>query len=177
MHLRAKIYLIISFLITIFLILSLLFYFRLHIFSYVLFQSRLNAQEKLLCKTDYKLLLEACRELPVPIEKPARIYYSAKSISKYPPEGMSNISKRIIIGLKPTLIFVDDIGRMVIDMGNSHWSFGIYAYSKDFNEPFTGFYYGDRELVTGLWYYDEQYEYKTGYGEEIEALIQKNKFQ
>jgi hypothetical protein len=172
--LRAKKALIISFIITIVLILSLLFHFRLYILSYALFQGRFRSHKRLLCKTDYKLLLKACRELPKPIQNPGRRYYSAKSISKNPPEGMSSDSKKIIFNLNPTTFFVDETGRIVVDLGNSHWSFGVNAYPEDFNEPF--FYYGDRELVPSLWYYDEKYNYDPNYSNEIEAMIQRNMY-
>ena len=152
-----------------------LFHFRIHIFSFVLIQSRFRAQERLLCKTDYKLLLKACRSLPKPVQSPGRRYYSAKSVSKNPPEGLSRDSTKVIFNLNPTTVFVDERGRIVVDLGDTHWNFGVNAYPEDFNEPFPFFDYGNRELVPGLWYYDEQYNYDPNYANKIEAMIEKNK--
>ena len=83
---------------------------------------------------------------------------------------------KVIFDLNPTTVFVDERGRIVVDLGNTHWNFGVNAYREDFNEPFPFFDYGDRELVPGLWYYDEQYNYDPNFTNKIETMIKKNKY-
>ena len=51
--------------------------------------------------------------------------------------------------------------------------FGVVAYTEDYQKPpFAGFKFGDRELIPGLWYYDDGYN-NPEYDKKFEALLQK----
>ena len=157
--------------------LAILLYFKLYIFSFLPAGKPYLAQYRLLCKTDYKLLLKACRELPIPIQNPENpmlgIKYSAKDISQNPPAGMSNISIKVITSLNPKLISVYDTGLVIFFMGDTSWSFGISAYSEEYKGPIPESLFGDRELIPDLWYYDEHCRYDPNYINVINKLIKK----
>jgi hypothetical protein len=52
--------------------------------------------------------------------------------------------------------------------------FGVYAYPEDFKEPHDSFRYGDRKLIDGLWYYDEEYHYDPEeYGRRIDGWLKQ----
>jgi len=52
---------------------------------------------------------------------------------------------------------------------------GVMAYPEDFKETWPNFKYGHKELVPGLWYYDDLYEGDPKYDERVEALLKKRK--
>ena len=152
--------------------LVLLSYFRLDIISILLVRKQNNAQKRLLSETNYKLLLETCRKLPKPIQNHGRVYYSDETISSNLPEGFSG---EVILSLKPKMVYIDEDGRISIALGNTFWNFGVRAYPEDFKEPYSGFIYGNQELIPGLWYYDELYERNPNYDKIIDKMIKKNK--
>ena len=49
------------------------------------------------------------------------------------------------------------------------------AYTEDFKEPWPNFKFGDKELLPGLWYYDDLYQGDRKYDERIQALLKKRK--
>ena len=53
--------------------------------------------------------------------------------------------------------------------------FGVRIYPEDFNEPDRYFKYVDRELLPGLWYYDDGYIHNPEYDKRIDTLIEENK--
>jgi hypothetical protein len=52
--------------------------------------------------------------------------------------------------------------------------FGVNIYPEDFKEPKGNFKYGDRELLPGLWYYDEGYLRNPEFDKIIEKLIEEH---
>ncbi len=154
-------------------ILALLTYFGPYLFVTVFMINENNAQKRLLCETNYNLLLETCRKLPKPIQNQGRSYYSAKSISSNLPQGFSG---EVILNLKPERVYLDENGCVSIAFGHTFWHFGIRAYPKDFNGPLPSGVYGDRELIPGLWYYDELYQSNQNYSDVIDRLVKKNKY-
>lgn len=129
---------------------------------------------RLLCGTDHKALLEACRELS------RRASDGDVKVGKY------NIAKggvaeaasfpRAILNLKPNYIYIDenDCGRVMVEMFGGLDHFGVLAYSEDYKKPSRS-EYGDREILAGLWYYDDGYDRNPKYDKTIDALIAKYK--
>jgi len=130
---------------------------------------------RLLCKTDHQALLEACNKLSKQVAnrdlKPGKymvLINPDPEVSKFP---------RPILELRPRYVYLDDYsGRVLIEMtGALEVHFGVCAYPEDFKVPFKGFKYGDKELIPGLWYYDDAYRDNPEYEKIIEALMQKGK--
>ena len=123
-----------------------------------------GAYERLLCETDHQVLLETCRDILKKGDIEAGSKYS--DLSKLP---------QVIRDLNPRFVSVghDNFLCIVIRAGMSH--IGICAYPEDFKAPNEKFNYGDKEIIPGLWYFDEDYYFKPEYDKKIEALLQKGK--
>ncbi|MHC4632344.1 MAG: hypothetical protein ACYS9C_13905 [Planctomycetota bacterium] len=124
---------------------------------------------RLLCETDHQALLEACRELSrraAAGDLKHGMYY-VRSDSQ-PPQP--------ILDLGPNHVFIRYDGRVMLEMMGGLDHFGVYAYPEDYKEPpVMGFELGDKELIDGLWYYDDGYLNNPEYDKPIEALLQKRK--
>lgn len=125
----------------------------------------------LLSRTDYHDLLAAGREIlrqvPIPNGDPGE--FAIVPI----PKGVR--IPKIVRSLAPTGWDACSWGYLTIEMGHPMDHFGVRIYPEGFQDPQHGFFnYGDRKLLDGLWYYDENYRLGSGYAEEIEKLIQRN---
>jgi len=77
-----------------------------------------------------------------------------------------------IRNLRPHVVLVDYDRYLIIEMHGGMEHFGVRIYPDDVNEADSGFAYGDRKLLEGLWYYDEQYNYgREEYDKQIDGLI------
>jgi hypothetical protein len=152
-----------------------------------------RSRVRLLCQTNHKALLEACRKLSRQLaagELSRRL--AAGEISRIleaeedPNEDCYRIwirnSKELswlpkpILDLDPDKIYINEDGRVVLSVSFGRLGdFGLYAYPEDYKKPFERFQYGDRELIDGLWYYDQGYVHNPGYDKRIEALLRKKK--
>ena len=47
----------------------------------------------------------------------------------------------------------------------------MYAYPDGYEKHFPNARYGDRELLHGLWYYDDNYLHVPAYDAEIDAIL------
>ncbi len=65
---------------------------------------------------------------------------------------------------------------MMIEMHRGMDHFGVDLYAEDFREPYPDFKYGDRKLIDGLWYYDEQYQWSHKYDEVVESRLKRNPY-
>ena len=64
----------------------------------------------------------------------------------------------------------------MIEMMGGMDHYGVSVYREDYSgTQFAGFKYGDRELVPGLWYYDDGYDENPRYGKKIEGLLDGGK--
>jgi len=133
-----------------------------------------SARSRLLCRTNYHELLASGRDLwKMTVEgrvKPGVYRVARKSaspeISRFP---------RPILDLAPEVVSIDERGYVVIEMracGFDHC--GVIAYSEDFRlrHPEHN-YYGQRMLVEGLWYYDDQYTNNPEYDRIVDRLIRR----
>ena len=129
---------------------------------------------RLLCKTDYQALLEACNELSKQVAK-GNLKPGKYKVLISPDPQVSQFA-RPILELKPSYVYIDeDSGRVLIEMVDGLIHFGVCAYPEDFEVPFRGFEYGYKELIPRLWYYDYRYRENTQYEKIIDALIQEGK--
>jgi len=104
----------------------------------------------LLCETDYQALLEACREISrraATGELEARAY----SIRRHP--GRYSFPKAIL-DVGPLFVRIDGEGLVWVEL---FWlpSQGALAYPEGYHGDHRE---GDKELVPGLWFYDEYYD-------------------
>ena len=132
-------------------------------------------QTHLLCKTDHQVLLEACRELSRRVgagdlksgRYDIRRYLYLQS-SRFP---------QVILDLRPKYVYIDenDSRRVSIPIFGGFDHFGVTAYTEDYMESGPKHKYGDRELIPGLWYYDDGYLDDPEYDKKIDKLIEKHK--
>jgi hypothetical protein len=128
----------------------------------------------LLCKTDHEALLKAGREIlsQMPIGKRTRNGYEIRGDFPVPKEVCI---PQIIQNLRPHAVLVSHNGDLTIEMHGGMDHFGVHIYPEDFKEPRSNFQYGNRELLPGLWYYDDGYLHNPEYDERVETLIKKYK--
>ena len=129
-------------------------------------------QIRLLCKTDHQALLEACRELSKQVAK-GELKAGKYNVYRNPDPEVSQFPKPILT-LEPSYVYIDenDCGRVMVEMFGGFCHFGVKAYTEEYNKP-SWAEYGDKELIKGLWYYDDGYIDNPGYEKNIQALIKK----
>ena len=124
----------------------------------------------LLYRTDHQALLEACRGLSKKVatgDLKAGTYFlhgsrRSPEASRFP---------QPILDLKPSFVYIDenDSGRVMLEMFGGFTHFGVIGYTKDYEKP-SWSKYGDKEIIPGLWYYDDRYNDNPEYGKTVEAL-------
>ena len=129
----------------------------------------------LLCDTDHQALLKAGREILSKIPKDrlnpqpdGRIFLGGFNV----PKGIQ--IPQAIKDLKSGCV-VDYDGHLRIEMHGGMDHFGVKIYPEDFKKPDDYFEYVDRELLPGLWYYDDGYLNNPEYDKRIDELIEKHK--
>ena len=133
-------------------------------------------REDLLCKTDFQALLIACRELSNRAAK-GELKPGTYFIGNEPRDPRVLSFPQPILDLAPSDVYIDenDSGRVMLEMSGGLDHFGILAYTEDYKNPSWSDKYGDRELISGLWYYDDNYKKIPNYDARVEALLQKRK--
>jgi hypothetical protein len=132
-------------------------------------------QVRLLCETDHKVLLEACRELSRRAKRgdlrPGQ--YNIRR-DRHP---LASRFPQPILDLVPSYVFIseNDSRRVMLEMLGGLGHFGVQAYTEDYKKPYPTYLYGDKELIPGLWYYDDGYRGHPEYEKRIEALMKKGK--
>ncbi len=132
-------------------------------------------QVHLLLQTDHRALLKACRVIS-DMYKEGELKKSHYQI-RFDPDPQVDKFPKIILDIDPTYLDITSYGVVVLELFGGLDHFGVYAYPDDFNEPFDGYKHGDRELIDGLWYYDDGYYNNPEYGKGIEELIHKSKME
>jgi len=146
---------------------------ELGVAEFVLREKIKRTRMRLLCKMDHHVLLEACRDLSKQMAagKLSPGDYSIRHRQR-PPE-ISGFPK-CILDVEASDVVLHKDGHVTLEINFSRLGrFGVEAYPDDYEKPFTDFRYGDRELIPGLWYYDEGYVNNPNYDNMIKALIQK----
>ncbi len=148
---------------------------RFIVLTFIEYQKVKGSRTKLLCKTDHEVLLEACRELSKQVTtgdiKPGMYYIQSNNnpdIVEFP---------QPILDLKPSYIFIHEDGRVAVEKTFGRLGrFGVHAYPEDYKKPHSALEFGDnRELIDGLWYYDDGYYNNPDYDKGIDKIIQKGK--
>jgi hypothetical protein len=136
----------------------------------------------LLCNTDHQALLKAGREILSKIPKDRLNPHSDGGIDS----GGFNVPKGIQIpqaikDLKSSYVVRYEVNDsylsiyLSLEMHGGMDHFGVKIYPEDFKKPRDYFEYGDRELLPGLWYYDDGYLNNPEYDKRIDELIEKHK--
>ena len=129
-------------------------------------------QIRLLSETDYRVLLEACRQLSSRVAS-GELKPQQYNVRLNPdPEALR--LPQPILDLEPAYVIIGAHGSVQIELHGGFLHYGVMAYPKDYKEP-PGAEYGDRKLIDGLWYYNEDYKGNTALQKRIEALIEKGK--
>ena len=141
-----------------------------------LFHAYVEAQdriERLLCETDYHILLDACRELSkrnTTGDLKSDHYWVR--IDKEPKASQFKFPQ-VIMDIEPLFVEIRDEGIVRLEMAG----LPMYGVSASPNIPPKPVPFADVELIPGLWYYDEDYnnfnhpKHKT----RIDELIQRGK--
>ena len=126
----------------------------------------------LLCDTNHQALLKAGREI---------LNQAPKDRMNPQPDGIRVLGDigvpsgveipRAIQDLKPHVCLISLDGYLTLEMHGGMDHFGVRIYPEDYKEPDRYFKYGDRELLPGLWYYDDGYIHNPGYDKRISMLI------
>jgi hypothetical protein len=139
-------------------------------FVFFAFKEALQRKVRLLSETDHQALLEDCRELSRQVGRPdlplryfIRIHPDPE-ISRFP---------QLILDLEPTYVQLYSDGRVEVELIGATHHCGVVAYPEDYKKPSDSFSYGDRKVVDGLWYYED--DYNEALDKRIEELMQKRK--
>ena len=140
----------------------------------------------LLCDTDHQALLKAGREILSQVPKDSLLLNPPPYEISYLDSRKFVLPKEIQIpqairDLKSHACLISYDGYLTLEMQwffdhfrreMSH--FGVHIYPEDYEEPERNFKYGDRELLPGLWYYDEGYLRNPEFDKLIEKLIEEH---
>jgi hypothetical protein len=128
---------------------------------------------RLLYRTDHKSLLLACRELSK--KKAAGVLESQMYNVLFDPHPESSKFPAAILELEPNYVFVDNDGRIMVEMLGGLDHFGVNAYPEDYKKSSDAEKLGDKKLLDGLWYYDDGYlAHPEDYDKQIESLRPKS---
>lgn len=128
----------------------------------------------LLCNTDHRALLKAGREILSQLPEDY-LNTGGKRVAGILPVPKGVQIPKAIQDIKPRGVFVDYDGYLIIEMHGGMDHFGVRIYSQGYKEPESHFRYVDRELLPGLWYYDDGYIHNPEYDKRIDALIEEHK--
>jgi len=117
--------------------------------------------------------LEACREISK--EVVAGNLDPKGYIVRYKPDPEISRFPQIILDIEPLCIDVYNDGRVSLEMTGALHHSGVTAYPENYKNPSDYFKFGDRELIPGLWYYDDGYHEDAEFGKKIDELIAKHK--
>jgi hypothetical protein len=130
----------------------------------------------LLYHTDYEALLKAGRDI---------LKQGPKDPWNYRPLGPIHINgfpvpsgvriPKIIRKLRPYATLINFYGYVVVQMKEGVVGFGVKIYPEGFKEPHRDFEYGNRELLPGLWYFDDEYSHDPEYDKKIDEIIKKGR--
>ena len=129
-----------------------------------------NKRKQLLCQTDHPALLMACREI-LALAANGELKAGRYNIGWNPPSPELSCFPKLIIDLAPSYVVIHGDGHLSIEMHGGFDHFGVHAFADDFKEHHPDFDYFNRELVDGLWYYDEEYISDPDYGKKIDRIL------
>jgi hypothetical protein len=134
---------------------------------------------RLLYYTDHEELLQAGREIPSrgPKDPKNYRYLGPMHIDGFPVPRNVRIPK-VVHKLKTHANLINFNGYVVLQMKEGVIGYGVKIYPESFKAPrSTYFRYGNKELLPGLWYYDEEYRHIPQYDKTIDYIIKKGKYE
>jgi hypothetical protein len=163
-------------------ILILLFAFVLYIrpkspFYNSALQSSQQRRILLLYHSDHEALLMAGREIlrQSPDPKNYKPVGRPIHILGFPVPRDVRIPK-VVHQLRPHGIYINFGGYLVLQMNEGVTGFGFKIYPEGYNMQLRNFQYGNRELIPGLWYFDDKYSRKPEYDKIIDYIIPKGRW-
>jgi hypothetical protein len=133
-------------------------------------------RHKILCGTDHQAVLAACREILANASAWGLKLGGRYSVRWTPHSPESAKFPKAILDLAPSYVAILEDGCITVEMHGGPDHFGFRAYSKNFKEPEPHYWYGDRELIDGLWYYDGEYtDESPNHKKKIDAWIEECK--
>lgn len=132
----------------------------------------------LLYHSDYEELLKAGREIlsQGPKDLKNYRYFGPMHINGFPvPRGVP--IPKVIRKLRPYATLINFNGFIVVQMEEGLVGFGVKIYPEGFKEPHRDFEYGNKELLPGLWYFDEKYDADPQYDRKIDTIIQQGRWE
>jgi hypothetical protein len=139
---------------------------------------------RLLHETDHQALLKDGREIlskVQPIERQIKKGHAYSGYVPVPKDVKDMGLPKTMRKLKLRSVGIRQINHQIyltIEMHGGMDHFGVNIYPEDFNDldvP-TFFSYGNRELVPGLWYYDEGYVHNPQFDQIVSEAIQKGRW-
>jgi hypothetical protein len=126
----------------------------------------------LLYHTDHRALLEACREVSKRVTSgEIKINYN---YTYYSYSGNLEPEKKLfpkpILDLAPFQVYIEKNG-MVDVMMSPVVPYGVRVYSEGMKRD----YYGDLELIPGLWYYDQDFVTHPEHKKQVGELLKERK--
>lgn len=138
------------------------------------------SRKKILYETDYRKLLEAGREVlsKAQIDEVMWMGDHKQTFYKLPKDiKIPKIIRRLSLFGSPIVRVSDDYYALSIAINNRVSCVGVTIYPKDFNEPENKFNNDNKELLPGLWYFDEEYNYDpNGYDKVINSIMKTGKY-
>jgi hypothetical protein len=135
-----------------------------------------SKRHTLLRDTDHEAVLRACREV---LDNASA--WGLKTGGKYnvrwtPRSPEASKFPKAILDLAPVQVQMPYEGCLALEMHGGFDHFGFLAYSKSFKEPYPGFKYEGRQIVEGLWYFDDDYRDEfPEYKKKIDAWVEEGK--
>jgi hypothetical protein len=158
----------------VFFVVCILCVISIHIVLSRAFGSPQKLKVRLLCETDYQELLNSCREFSRQVAT-GKLNKSFYHIPYKPDPEISHLPQSIL-KLDPQYISGHTDGTVTVNMIGGLTHFGVIAYPEDYKPPYSNYRYGDKELIPGLWYYDDEIDDKfPSYEKYIDSLIKKGK--
>jgi hypothetical protein len=133
---------------------------------------------RLLYHTDHEELLQAGREILSrgPKDPKNYRYLGPMHIDGFPVPRRVRIPK-VVRKLKTHANLINFNGYVVLQMKEAAIGFGVKIFPEGFKAPRSPYFsYGNKELLPGLWYYDEKYHRNPQYNKIIDEIIQKGKY-
>ncbi|MHC4533490.1 MAG: hypothetical protein ACYS6K_06015 [Planctomycetota bacterium] len=133
---------------------------------------------RLLYHTDHEELLQAGREILSrgPKDPKNYRYLGPMHIDGFPVPRNVRIPK-VVRKLKTHANLINFNGYVVLQMKEGVIGYGVKIYPEGFKAPRSHYFsYGNKELIPGLWYYDEEYRHIAQYDKTIDYIIQKGKY-
>jgi len=147
-----------------------------HIVGWFLARSPWNGRIRLLRETDHEALLAACRELSKEVAsgklKPG--VYDVRPIR----DRIASRFPKAILHLRPHSVTIGKDGLVMLGIAGAFDDYGVYAWPEDYDPNLAPINRsGGRELLKGLWYYDEFYRGKgrEEWDEQVQAMLRENK--